>query len=261
MGCGSSNDKGSGSKPTQKSSGNTDATIDALYAGAGTDGKVSCVAFATALEKDKATVGALIKERKPVNYLIEHLKSEGDKDVTLKEIKDMLNDSSSLESLFCKCDLNGDGQLTSTELAEALEQDKTMVDVFKKAGKPIDYVMDYLKEHNQQLSLDEFRDMLHDDSSFEALFARCDLNGDKQLSQDEISTALSDSPELVAKMHEANMPVEKLLEYLKANNKDKITLADFRELIHTTLAAPAAEEAKEEVKEEAAAPAEEAKAE
>jgi len=258
MGCGNSTNNGNNAPVAVLSDGSQSDPLHSVYMTATVNGKVTSLSFATALEKDEATFNALIKQRKPVKYLLDHMKEEGDKEVTLEEIKDMLNDSSTLESLFCRCDVNGDGQLTSDELAKALEEDKTMIDLFKKAGKPIEYVMDYLKDSKQQLSLDEFRDMLHDDSSFEALFARCDLNGDKQLSQEEISAALSGSPDLVTKMEDATMPVGKLLEYLKANDKDKITLEDFRELIHTTLVAPAVEEAAapaEEKKEEAAAPA------
>jgi len=213
-------------------------TVEEVFAAAASgNANVTGRVMASCLEQNKELIANLQTQKKPIRYLIDHLQSTDVGSVfTLAEINGMLNDTKSFESLFARCDLNNDGNITSTELAKALEEEKELVEAFKKLGKPIVYVMAYLKEHSDSITLEEFRAILHDEDSFEALFAKCDLDADGQLSQDEIATALADNPELVAKMKAANMPVERLLEHLKAKNQEKISLEEFRELIHHELA-------------------------
>lgn len=138
--------------------------------------------------------------------LISSKDTDADGQLSLAEVKTAVGDGTdaasgytqSVESGFAKLDANGDGQLSASELASALDSAKASGGHhhhhhMRGAGHLADALMQQMDtDQSGGISLDEAASALGEDSgSLSAGFARLDANGDGQLGAGELKSALA----------------------------------------------------------------------
>lgn len=212
-------------------------SIERIFAKCDLDGDqlVTGTELKTALDSDQELVQIMAQTGLPVHFILKHLEEEVEEGVSIEQFRSMLHDPS-IEGLFARCDINNDGAVTCAELREVLKADSTLAAMMQEAGKPIQYIVEYLEEAGEDgVTIEQFRSMLHD-PSVEALFARCDLNNDGQVSAMELKEALDKDPELVTMMKDAGKPIEYILTYFGTEaTEDDVTvdIDTFRDMLHT----------------------------
>jgi len=195
-------------------------------------GGVACSReLAEAIEKSPGTIKTLTEENLPITYMLAHLKEQGDEEISWETLYEQLHDKHSLEALFARMDTNNDGALSTQELKKGLENEPDLLKIMEESHVPMKQVMEYFEEATEEIDIERFREILHH-PTLEALFERADTDHNGFLSQQELSAALENDHALCEDIAGAGMSVQAILETLRREDQNQLSLEQLRNLIH-----------------------------